>query len=135
MKFILCGLMTGLVGLTVGFGAADLDFQPLKFLIASFLGAALGGVCTAPLFGIPAPKGWILAGLGATGATTIGSIAGAAIYMLPHDFLGAESLALGPVLIAFVFLQLPPVAILWLAGFAAIHFVMRRLTPGNTGCP
>ena len=124
MPIIIRLLNAGLIGFA---GAATMaamsqGFPDPAMIIAAFVGAALMGIITAPLFGHPHGDGSAYAIGGALVATIGGAALAGLVVGLPIGFPGAVLMA--PVFVGAEIIRSPITAATWIASMALTHAVM-----------
>lgn len=130
LRLRLAGLTAAAGGIVsvamVLFGGSTARFLPTGdgFHVAAVLGAGLAGLALAPTFGRPGWIGWIIAAIGAVGATLIGAMAGSTLIGLAFGQITFTGFGL----VAIVGAAENPVAVLiWGLTMAALHVEAGRV--------
>lgn len=130
LRLRLAGLTAAAGGIVsvamVLFGGSTARFLPTGdgFHVAAVLGAGLAGLALAPTFGRPGWLGWIMATIGAVGATLLGAFAGAAMIGLVFGQALIGSLGLVAILGAA---ENPVAVLIWGLTMAALHLEAGRV--------
>lgn len=117
--FVVCfsGTESGLRSPVLRFGAA--------------LGGGLAGALLAPLFGRQGGWGGVLAFVAAIAATMLGGAVAGLVFDPGAQFGGP---LMGAVMGSAMVLWHPLPALVWLAGFTALHLALRHWRPLQAGC-
>ena len=118
----LCGLVV-MIAIIVTSGVTVSGIP--RYCLASFLGATVAGLATAPLFGRAGRRGAGLALLGAVLATGGGAAVGGAVYALGIDPLAG--FFFGPAMVIDSALRSPVVVLVLAGSLAAAHHGARTL--------
>ena len=129
-RSILIGAMISLVGGAVAVSMVimlRMTYSPLfkgeeAIFIASALGGAFpAGVVVSRAFGWHGKKGWLIATLGAVGATVIGAFLGGLMM-----FQTLDEAIICVLMVGAIIGSTPLIALMWLAMMVLVHLIARR---------